>query len=107
MTAITDATNMIEAMIGRTVTGQELANIGASFVLNDPYHLGGWLDEQDPPQPREPTNEEVAQHFLNTMLRFGQTVHRDAARMTEREAQMVNIDAAVQAAGDAAVLDFT
>ena len=42
MTAIADATAMIETLIGRTVDGAELQRIGNSFVKNDPYSKGGW-----------------------------------------------------------------
>jgi hypothetical protein len=45
MTAIADFTTVIETLIGRALTGQQLANIGASFVALNPYNLADdWTD---------------------------------------------------------------
>ena len=46
MTAITDFTLIVETLIGRALTAPQLANIGASFVAQDPYNIGGWTETE-------------------------------------------------------------
>lgn len=108
MTAIATVRAMTQALIGREVTDPELARIGASFLLVDPYSLGGWteVDENGDTIARDPTNEEMAQLILDSSLYFLRKTHREAAEFNERQSQMTIIDAAIEAKGDESELDL-
>jgi hypothetical protein len=115
MTAVTDAKTVIETLIGRTLTNDQLGRIGARFKEADedeqfeiqmPGHLGVFAD------PDNPTNEEMAQLFLDTVLVFSKRTVRGMAQ--EAEETQVNIDLKpenisqrIKDAGDAAEADIT
>ena len=66
MTAITDATTVIETVIGRNLVGQQLRRVGNRFKNADPYSLTTngdfvWAD------PDNPTDEELADFFMQTI----------------------------------------
>lgn len=106
MTALTDAKSILETLIGRTLTADQLNRIGNAFVEQDPYDIGGWDDGGDPPIPRQPTNEEVAQHLLDTLKQYGRSIVAGAAKRSKTTELEGTIDSEVQAAVDAALADI-
>ena len=102
MTAIADATAVANLLIGRTLTGPELNRIGDAYFAADPHSLirRGVVVIAD---PENPTNEEKAQLFLDSMLHNARAILRHTAEQSETEA----VDGQVSAAGDAAVNDLT
>lgn len=97
MTAVTDATTVIEKLIGRTPTGAELTRVADAFVAADPHSLAAFAI------PGNPTNEEKAQLFLDTFLTWGRQVVRSVAEDSEQ----ITVDGQVTGAGDTAVNDLT
>jgi hypothetical protein len=96
MTAVTDATLVIETLIGRTLTAQQLQNVGIRYKYSDPYGLGVFVD------PENPTNEELAQLFLDTTLRHAKHLLRNSGETEEHEVSRTN----VSTAGDTAVANL-
>ena len=96
MTAVTDATTVIETLLGRTLTAEQLIRIGDAFAVVDIYGLATFAD------PENPTNEEKAQLFLDTNLKWGQQVVEQANRIIETDAVQSTIDTNVATA----VADF-
>lgn len=96
MTAVADAKSLIELLIGRASTVDEQNRISDAFVNSDPYMLGNFAD------PENPTNEEKAQLFMDTILRFGkEIVKNEAEASAHAEAQ-----ATIVAAGSSAIADW-
>ena len=96
MTAITDAKAVVELLLGKTTTAEQNQRIANGFVARDPYSL--W----NPADPQNPTGEEKAQLFLDTMLAFGKQTIRNGAEFTAAETAKADI----AAAGDTAVTDL-
>jgi len=96
MAAITDATTVIETLIGRTLTGPQLSNIGQNFARRDFYALWAPVDSENP------TNEEYAQHILDTFLTFAKEIVRNGAEFIAYDGIQVD----VTAAGDTAIADL-
>lgn len=92
MAAVADATLIIETLLGRTLTAEQLGRIGDAYVLADPYNLGSYAD------PQNPTNEEKAQLFLDTTLRHGQETVRQGKRHSLWKDNIATIDAQVNTA---------
>ena len=97
MTAITDATTVIDVLIGRSSSAAQRTRIANAFVSTDPHSLAAFAD------PPNPTNEEKAQLFLDTFLTWGRQVVRSVAEASEQ----VTVDGQVTGAGDTAVNDLT
>ena len=68
MTAVTDAKLIIETALGHTVTNDLLLRIAAAYTQADPHSLANFID------PENPTNEEMAQVYINTLVRNGKDV---------------------------------
>ena len=105
MTAIADATTVIETLIGRTLTAQQLSNIGNRFRQADPYSLAAPDDNGVSAyfaDPENPTNEEMAQLLLDTFKTYAKDVVR---KMAETE-QVTSNEGSVEAAGNTAVADL-
>ena len=96
MAAITDATLIIETLIGRTLTAQQLINIGQRYKYADPFNLnddeGRYVDRDNP------TNEELAQLFLDTTLAHAKAVVFNSAEREEYESSRTAIENAGAAA---------
>lgn len=108
MTAVADATTVIETLIGRTLTAQQLQNIGNRMVLADPYGLarpGRGPNAQDPgyfADPENPTAEEKAQLILDSL---NITLKQWNRRAAQEEARLAAV-AGELAAGDTADADL-
>jgi hypothetical protein len=100
MTAIADATLIIETLIGRTLTTQQLINIGQRYKYADPCKLND--DEGRYVDRNNPTNEELAQLFLDTTLMHAKVVVFNSAEGEEYQ----NSRAAIENAGAAARADL-
>ena len=106
MTAVTDFTTVIETLIGRSVPGPQLKRIGERFKEADPYELGVFAD------PANPTNEELAQLGLDTILTYSKRLVRGAAEVSERttineELEPANVAQRINNAADTAEADIT
>jgi len=120
MTAITDATLIIETIIGRTLTNPQLISIADAIVEQDPYDLSGWFDVITEPPPenptdpgpfpynlaRDPTNEEKAALIVGTIDKFLRTMIREVAGRNERESLIPALNISVIAAQDLAETDM-
>jgi len=97
MTAITDATTVIQTLSGRAVANAQLVRIADAFVSADPHSLAAFAD------PASPTNEEKAQLVMDTFSTWGRQVVRSVAEASET----VTVEGQVTGAGDTAAADFT
>ena len=97
MTAVTDATTVLNTLVGRTTTAAERTRVANAFVSADPHSLAAFAI------PGSPTNEEKARLFLDTFLTWGRQVVRTVAEGSEQ----VTVDGQVTGAGDTAVNDLT
>jgi len=97
MTAITDATLVIETLIGHSMSGAALTRIANRFVTVDPHSLADFAI------PGSPTNEEKAKLVLDTFKTWGVQVVRGDGEAEEE----ASVRAQIAAAGDAAAVDFT
>ncbi len=96
MTAITEATTVIETLIGRTLTGAELSRIGDAFFSEDAFFIvtnSGITN---------PSNEEKAQLFLDTILDYCRRTVRGGAETAEYSV----VSTQISDAGDTAVDDL-
>jgi wyosine [tRNA(Phe)-imidazoG37] synthetase (radical SAM superfamily) len=88
MTAVADAKTVIETLIGRTLSNDQLQRIGQRYKRLDdggveieiPSGLGVYAD------PNNPTNEELAQTFLDFTLALSKEAVRSVAKIEEKEA---------------------
>ena len=96
MTAIADAKTVVETLIGRTATTEELQRIAAAFV--DARTYGVRIPTVQPDtvfvDSENPTNEEKAQLFLDAMKWFARQVVANAAEKTTRAQNDANVAAA-------------
>ena len=97
MTAITDAKLIIETALGHSVTTAALMRIANAYATTDPHSLADFAD------PENPTNEEKAQLYIDTLLANGWAVVRSHAEGKEQTI----VDGQVSNAGDTAVADLT
>jgi hypothetical protein len=97
MTAITDATTVIETVIGRTLTGVQLRNVGQRFKDADPYSLiaNGIFVFVD---PENPTDEELAQFFMDCIWQGWKNMVAQSQRSTSTESKQSEIESEVAAA---------
>lgn len=109
MTAVADATTVIETLLGRTLTGPQLQNIGSRMVRADPFSLAtrrpgpnGGTDPGYFADPDNPTNEEKAQLILDSLLLTLKRWNRQAAQNAAKQTASADIIAA----GDAAEVDL-
>lgn len=104
MSAVTDAKLIIETLIGRTLTAQQLTNIADKVVAADPAGLtrsgGGPRAEASGyfADPDNPTNEEKAQLFLDTTKIFWRRWLGQGGAIVEKQTAQAAIVAAAQAA---------
>lgn len=105
MTAVADATTVIETLLGRTLTGPQLQNIGSRMVQADPFGLTRGVRNQPSgyfADPDNPTNEEKAQLILDSLLLTLKRWNRQAAQNAAKQTASADIIAA----GDAAEVDL-
>jgi hypothetical protein len=95
MTAITDATTVIETVIGRNLTGVQLRNIGNRYKAADPYSL---IDENTFVDPDNPTDEELALFFLACIWASWQQVVGQSQRTISTASKQAEIESEVAAA---------
>jgi hypothetical protein len=70
MTAVTDAKLIIETALGHTLTGDALTRIADAYTQADPHNLSITLFAD----PENPTNEEKAQLYIDTLITNGKQV---------------------------------
>jgi hypothetical protein len=106
MTAVADATTVIETLLGRTLTAQQLQSIGNRMVQADPYGIARRSPRGDDPgyfaDYDNPTNEEKAQLILDSLLLTLEQWNRKAAVEESRVAAVADQNAA----GDTADADL-
>jgi len=92
MTAVTDAKLVLETVAGKSLTAEQLQTIANRVRLADPARLtefnpdGGYLWAAD---PENPTNEEIAQLFLDTTKHFWQSwLGHGAAKEIKNQAEI-------------------
>jgi hypothetical protein len=102
MTAVTDATLIIETVIGRPLTGPQLSSIADKVVALDPfgYLTGGPGGEPSTyfADPENPTNEEKAQLFLDTTERIWRNWMQRGGAEIAKETTDATVAAAMAAA---------
>ena len=105
MTAIADAKTMIETGIGRVATTDELQRVAAAVL--SAKERGIRIPSISsvaftPVDPENPTNEEIAQLFIDVTLFFWKRLLESNAEAITRESN----DAAVETAKAAALADL-
>ena len=78
MSNVTDAKQVIEIILGKTMTAAALTRVADAYWTADPHSLvnNGVVVPADPDNP---TNDEKAQLFLQTLKKNGQAVVRNVA----------------------------
>jgi len=99
MTDLTDAGTIIDIVARRATTATNRNNVGTSFVAMDPHSLlpGIAVD------PANPTNQEKATLFINSLFEWVKQVHHDANKQAQLEADAAAADTA---ADDAVTADL-
>ena len=116
MSNVTDAKQVIEIILGKTMTAAALTRVADAYWTADP-HSTIWIQKFDqegdplpvpqgkilPADPDNPTNEEKAQLFLQTLKKNGQAIVRSVAGDSSDDSAA----AAKEAAQAAAEADLT
>ena len=72
MTAITDVTTMVEAALGRTLQGSQLAALGEAFFIANPVAYGDYATRFV--DPENPTSEELARLVKDSTIDWWKNV---------------------------------
>ncbi len=95
MTRLADAGIVMNILAERPITGASRGNVANSFVATDPHSLLAGIAVD----PANPTNEEKAKLFLDSLFTWAKEVHHTASRQAQ-----LNTDApAADSAGNNAV----